>query len=87
MNVLLGITLPSTNPPVPDLRFFDPSLNSSQKEAVQFALQSSEVACIHGPPGRAATFQSPESNLTLNRNGENAHSYRDNSATDVGYTF
>jgi DNA polymerase alpha-associated DNA helicase A len=31
--------------------FFDDNLNPSQKEAVRFALASSEVACIHGPPG------------------------------------
>lgn len=37
--------------PVGDLTFFDPSLNRSQKEAVKFALESPEVACIHGPPG------------------------------------
>ena len=34
-----------------DLKFFDPTLNDSQKTAVRFALESPELACIHGPPG------------------------------------
>ena len=34
-----------------DISFFDDSLNDSQKAAVRFALESVEVACIHGPPG------------------------------------
>ncbi len=33
------------------IRYFDESLNESQKEAVEFALRAEEVACIHGPPG------------------------------------
>ncbi|EGO01032.1 hypothetical protein SERLA73DRAFT_105557 [Serpula lacrymans var. lacrymans S7.3] len=53
--VLLGITPPSPKLSVPDLQFFDDSLNPSQKEAVKFALESAEVACIHGPPGTGKT--------------------------------
>lgn len=34
-----------------DLDWFDPTLNSSQKEAIKFAMASREVALIHGPPG------------------------------------
>ncbi|KAF2725842.1 P-loop containing nucleoside triphosphate hydrolase protein [Polychaeton citri CBS 116435] len=33
----------------------DPTLNSSQKEAIHFALASREVALIHGPPGTGKT--------------------------------
>lgn len=33
------------------IEFVDQTLNDSQKEAVQFALASREVALIHGPPG------------------------------------
>jgi DNA polymerase alpha-associated DNA helicase A len=38
-----------------DLEWLDPSLNDSQKEAIKFALTSSEVALIHGPPGTGKT--------------------------------
>ncbi|KAI4760406.1 DNA helicase [Aureobasidium sp. EXF-3400] len=38
-----------------DLEWLDPSLNDSQKEAIKFALASSEVALIHGPPGTGKT--------------------------------
>jgi DNA polymerase alpha-associated DNA helicase A len=51
MQVLLGIVPPSAAVPVDKLAFFDESLNASQKAAVRFALESPEVACIHGPPG------------------------------------
>jgi DNA polymerase alpha-associated DNA helicase A len=33
------------------LRWFDETLNDSQKEAVRFVLGMKEVGCIHGPPG------------------------------------
>ena len=56
--VLFGLSSPS---PVPrdlhedavlgSISWFDPTLNDSQKEAVRFALASSEIALIHGPPG------------------------------------
>ncbi|KAF8635577.1 hypothetical protein AX15_000227 [Amanita polypyramis BW_CC] len=55
MQVLLGITPPSAKVLVTDLRFFDSSLNASQKEAVRFSLESPEVSCIHGPPGTGKT--------------------------------
>ncbi|KAG1819294.1 AAA domain-containing protein [Suillus subaureus] len=41
--------------PIAELKFFDESLNPSQQEAVKFALESREVACIHGPPGTGKT--------------------------------
>jgi len=51
IQVILGLAPPSENVPIENLTFFDESLNASQKEAVRFALESAEVACIHGPPG------------------------------------
>ncbi|KAI0664804.1 P-loop containing nucleoside triphosphate hydrolase protein [Cubamyces menziesii] len=55
IRVLMGMAAPSEKVPVKDLKFFDPSLNSSQQEAIRFALESPEVACIHGPPGTGKT--------------------------------
>ncbi|EIW60347.1 P-loop containing nucleoside triphosphate hydrolase protein [Trametes versicolor FP-101664 SS1] len=55
IRVLMGMTAPSERVPVKDLTFFDKSLNSSQQEAIRFALGSPEVACIHGPPGTGKT--------------------------------
>ena len=54
VEVLLGISAPSESVPLQDIVFFDPTLNESQKTAVKFALESPEVACIHGPPGITA---------------------------------
>ena len=34
-----------------DVKFFDETLDNSQRDAVKFALASREVALIHGPPG------------------------------------
>lgn len=50
--VLLQQKMPSIPKDVPDLQFFDDTLNDSQKDAVRFALASPEIALIHGPPGR-----------------------------------
>ncbi|KAI0795525.1 P-loop containing nucleoside triphosphate hydrolase protein [Abortiporus biennis] len=55
VRVLLGISSPSEKIPVQDLKFFDDSLNPSQKDAIRFAMESPEVACIHGPPGTGKT--------------------------------
>ncbi|KAI0670379.1 P-loop containing nucleoside triphosphate hydrolase protein [Trametes maxima] len=55
IQVLMGMTMPSARVPIKELTFFDPSLNDSQKEAIRFALESPEVACIHGPPGTGKT--------------------------------
>ncbi|KAH9946114.1 P-loop containing nucleoside triphosphate hydrolase protein [Epithele typhae] len=55
MRVLLGVVPPSERVVFKDMKFFDPSLNSSQQEAIRFALGSPEVACIHGPPGTGKT--------------------------------
>ncbi|KAG5636874.1 hypothetical protein H0H81_006535 [Sphagnurus paluster] len=53
--VLLGLTPRTPRQPIADVQFFDESLNSSQKEAIKFCLESPEVACIHGPPGTGKT--------------------------------
>ncbi|KAK0205341.1 AAA domain-containing protein [Desarmillaria ectypa] len=55
VQVLMGMTTISKRIPVKDIQFFDNSLNLSQKEAVNFCLESPEVACIHGPPGTGKT--------------------------------
>ncbi|KDQ50200.1 hypothetical protein JAAARDRAFT_186433 [Jaapia argillacea MUCL 33604] len=53
--VLLGMTQPSSAISINEIKYFDESLNDSQKRAVKFALESPEVACIHGPPGTGKT--------------------------------
>ncbi|KAI9432929.1 P-loop containing nucleoside triphosphate hydrolase protein [Lactarius indigo] len=55
IEVLLGLAMPSRGPMIHSVTFFDNSLNDSQKAAVRFALESNEVACIHGPPGTGKT--------------------------------
>jgi hypothetical protein len=54
VNVLLGQTRLSSPETLKDkIEFFDETLNQSQKNAVEFALSSPEIALIHGPPGKA----------------------------------
>ncbi|KAG1737470.1 AAA domain-containing protein [Suillus paluster] len=55
IRVLLGISSPSEKIPIAQPKFFDDYLNPSQQQAVRFALESPEVACIHGPPGTGKT--------------------------------
>ncbi|KAG2347084.1 P-loop containing nucleoside triphosphate hydrolase protein [Suillus weaverae] len=55
IRVLLGISPPSEKTSIAELKFFDKSLNPSQQQAVKFAIESREVACIHGPPGTGKT--------------------------------
>ncbi|KAH7882939.1 AAA domain-containing protein [Phlebopus sp. FC_14] len=55
IRVLLGMVPPSKSSTLQGITFFDDSLNPSQKQAVKFALEAAEVACIHGPPGTGKT--------------------------------
>ncbi|KAI0249793.1 P-loop containing nucleoside triphosphate hydrolase protein [Lactifluus subvellereus] len=55
VEVLLGMAMPSRHTMAHSISFFDDSLNDGQKAAVRFALESVEVACIHGPPGTGKT--------------------------------
>lgn len=41
---------------IADKEFFNPSLNASQKDAINFALNESPISIIHGPPGTGKTF-------------------------------
>lgn len=43
---------PSDKVPIKDIKYFNDTLNESQKQAIKFVLESPEVACIHGPPGK-----------------------------------
>jgi DNA polymerase alpha-associated DNA helicase A len=67
VRVLFGLTSPSpvSGEPVEgkDLEWHDPSLNDSQKDAIRFALDSKEVALIHGPPGVSDAFLSMISSM------------------------
>ncbi|KKY25112.1 putative dna helicase [Phaeomoniella chlamydospora] len=69
--VLFGLSSPS--PPdltsAKDIDFIDPSLNDSQKQAIRFALASSEVALIHGPPGTGKTHTLIELILQMLKRG------------------
>ena len=58
IRVLFGQSTPSLvpedlskDPDVGNLDWINPDLNDSQKDAIRFALKSSEIALIHGPPG------------------------------------
>ena len=52
MRILFGLESPTPLPEtLPDIDFFDQTLNDSQRDAIRFALESREVALIHGPPG------------------------------------
>lgn len=53
IRVSFGLSSPSYDSmaTAANLEWIDPSLNDSQKQAIQFALTSREIALIHGPPG------------------------------------
>lgn len=38
------------------IKYFDPTLNESQREAIEFAIYGSPVTIIHGPPGTGKTY-------------------------------
>lgn len=46
----------STGKRMKDKDFFNPNLNSSQKEAINFAINESAISIIHGPPGTGKTY-------------------------------
>jgi ATP-dependent RNA/DNA helicase IGHMBP2 len=52
--VLLGETAPAFKPETP-LVPIDGSLNTSQQEAIRFALSANDLAILHGPPGTGKT--------------------------------
>lgn len=64
IRVLFGLSSPTPvpedlkglNEEIESIKFIDPSLNDSQKDAIRFAMASKEVALIHGPPGVSATI-------------------------------
>lgn len=58
--VLFGLQSPDIEQTEP-VNFFDETLNQSQREAVQFALDSKHIALVHGPPG---TLQQCNTDLT-----------------------
>jgi len=62
VEVLLGISAPLERTPVENIAFSDPTLKDSQKAVLKFALESPEVARIHGPPG-IIVISCPKSNL------------------------
>ncbi|GAA5968180.1 hypothetical protein JCM3765_003694 [Sporobolomyces pararoseus] len=61
LSVLLGLTPPTLSPPPSSnssssLKYFDESLNDSQKEAIEFCLNGTrELGLIWGPPGTGKT--------------------------------
>ncbi|XP_069821859.1 DNA-binding protein SMUBP-2 isoform X2 [Dendropsophus ebraccatus] len=55
IDVLFCSSQPNSTGPTRPVEFFNPDLDSSQKEAVVFSLNQREVAIIHGPPGTGKT--------------------------------
>lgn len=55
VSVLVDGKAPNFDERVTELEYFDRSLNSSQQEAVRFAVSANDVALIHGPPGTGKT--------------------------------
>lgn len=55
-SILLGSIAPTIPTTLPDVEFFNDSLNDPQKDAIKFALSDCEVTLIHGPPGTGKTY-------------------------------
>ncbi|XP_060117178.1 DNA-binding protein SMUBP-2 isoform X2 [Heteronotia binoei] len=55
IDVLFGTSEPSDSSDTRLLKFYNESLDASQKEAVQFSLAQKELSIIHGPPGTGKT--------------------------------
>ena len=49
--ILLGQSSPTKATESREVKFFDQTLNDSQKHAVRASLSAPEIALIHGPPG------------------------------------
>nr|XP_020826557.1 DNA-binding protein SMUBP-2 isoform X2 [Phascolarctos cinereus] len=69
IDVLLCTSEPSSPAPTQPLMFCNGSLDTSQKEAVGFALAQKELAIIHGPPGTGKTTTVVEIVLQAVRQG------------------
>ncbi|KAK3695390.1 P-loop containing nucleoside triphosphate hydrolase protein [Podospora appendiculata] len=76
IRVLFGLSSPSpvpadlvADPEWAGIEWVDPSLNESQKDAIRFALASSEIALIHGPPGTGKTHTLIELILQMLKRG------------------
>ncbi|XP_054027574.1 DNA-binding protein SMUBP-2 [Dryobates pubescens] len=55
IDVLCSSAEPRAAPETEPLKFFNDSLDASQREAVSFSLAQRELAIIHGPPGTGKT--------------------------------
>ncbi|NXD45128.1 SMBP2 protein, partial [Copsychus sechellarum] len=55
IDVLFFASAPRAFPETKPLKFFNASLDESQREAVSFSLAQRELAIIHGPPGTGKT--------------------------------
>ncbi|KAJ0069990.1 hypothetical protein NL108_018485 [Boleophthalmus pectinirostris] len=68
--VLFGDARPSTLRRTSDeIKFLNPNLDESQRDAVSFALSQKELAIIHGPPGTGKTTTVTEVVLQLVQQG------------------
>ncbi|TPX45386.1 ribose-phosphate diphosphokinase [Synchytrium endobioticum] len=69
VSVLFGLKTPTFST-IPELTYFDPTLNESQREAVSFTCSADHVALIHGPPGTGKTQTCVEAIRQLVARGE-----------------
>lgn len=90
LRVLFGLQLPSAaslesligeegGAEATPIKWFDETLNDSQKRAVEYTLRANEVACIHGPPGvsfRVCRAKGGESADWPDRRGKPLRSWR-----------
>lgn len=53
LNETKYVPKPSSNDKI---KFFDSNLNESQREAIDFAINKSNISIIHGPPGTGKTY-------------------------------
>lgn len=71
IRILLGESqhLPLKGIAMKESDFFNSNLNASQRQAVDFALNKSNIAIVHGPPGTGKTYTLVEliKQLTFNR--------------------